>query len=445
MISPFLPNIQPNYQFPAAIDPRQRSTLPGPAISPQPNYQHPNNLRGFSPVVVDVTSGQMGAGNLFPNHVHAQTNQMELYASQMSQERNSSVVDSYGSLLSPVMNRMVSSVEKAHDRARLASFIKEQITFLPKSLDMTDNDALSKFIADLENDASIVGFKEFYDMLARRSEDGLKRHIELVMRSAPILELLNGSIDVMGMPSIGLRELSKRYNEDMLRHTEQGKRQVLPPSYVEVWQVFRDIFLGNYQRDSWIAALGSFDNISQGERSVHEYYDEDLLVQTGKWNRTRLPARSSADNAKDFFIGLNEHMKSRLVEKYPDLVDPTRLPTWDFQKIVRAALNLEQDSTFKEEKLLRERLAAQSSQLANMKADFDRLMGEEEKSASPISVAAVDYKYADDNNNLFGVYNKLSVLDKQKHDAATNAIRLKQEPPVPNAEGKFDFFKKAGG
>jgi hypothetical protein len=315
---------------------------------------------------------------------------------------------------------MISTMDKEQHSSHRNSYIESVMKDLPKELDISSDDALAQFIADIEKlPKSILRHKGFYDKLYSRSNGELQRYVEMVMQSAP-----------MDVVLVDLKKLTDIHEEDMFSPTPIGGRQILSPSYLPVWVVFRDLFLRD-EDANWLEALCLFhknDKFLQKNRSVHEYYDQDFLKRLRKWNRSPLPPRSDADNAADFVAGLNDDIQAVLSVKYSDSVDPRLLHEWQLSRIVRAAIAIESTPTFKKEKLLR-------VQVKEMHSMFDEHTAERGVVAEEKVVGAVQ------GTDIFGVYSTLNSAQKKAYDSAADAIRTKGEPPKPNRRGQFDYFR----
>jgi hypothetical protein len=227
-------------------------------------------------------------------------------------DANSVIFDCNGSMFSPMSQRMISTMDKEQHSSHRNSYIGPVMKYLPKELDVSSDDAFSQFIVDIEKlPKSILRHRGFYDKLYSRSNGELQRYVEMVMQSAP-----------MDVVLVNLKKLTDLHEEGMFSPTPVGRRQILSPSYLPVWVVFRDFFLRD-EDANWLEALSLFhknDNFLQGSRPVHEYYGQGFLNRLRKWHRSPLPPRSDADNATDFVAGLNDDIQAVLSVGHSDIV-----------------------------------------------------------------------------------------------------------------------------
>ena len=171
----------------------------------------------------------------------------------VNMEDNAVTVLEDGSTWSAALKVASTSPNKQTERTGVDAYVENKLKHIVKSVDVTDNKAMKKFMAGLHNRCrTCFRHKEFWSSLRQRSEGALEDTIDMIMSSAPMTALLENKLDGKGNVVLGLTELSDNFDEHVMVHTNPGERQLLAPNWAKVYDVFLSLMLRDVEVIGWL-------------------------------------------------------------------------------------------------------------------------------------------------------------------------------------------------
>ena len=220
---------------------------------------------------------------------------------------------------------------------------------------------------------------------------------------------------------------------DMQSATLPGESQVIAGDFTQAWQALRTELLRENAK-SWLSTMSTiFKNPSmkQGStQSVSSFIDDKFLTKDMEWQNSQLQSLPEALKATICVCNLLPAYQAELLDKHSHLLPPGNWLGWNFQSILSALLDIEQNPRFLLDVADRRntaKIAAVESKRASEQTDDSTNKDDVRQPRAP--------RMGDDGIPCISM-RSLTADQKQQARAALAEIRAKGQR-VPGFDGQF--------